>query len=94
MTSISEIPSLDLDLFTDDVLTDPFPVYERIRNAGPVVYLPRYQSYAMGRYADVRAGLADWESFSSAVRRAPRNSSPRFSTRTRLMMLIPLCAIA
>lgn len=66
MTSTSEIPSLDLDLFTDDVLTDPFPVYERIRNAGPVVYLPRYRSYAMGRYADVRAGLADWESFSSA----------------------------
>ncbi|MFD0887463.1 cytochrome P450 [Streptosporangium algeriense] len=59
-------PSLDLDLFCDEALTDPFPGYRRIRDTAPAVHLPRYDAWAMGRYADVRAALSDWESFSSA----------------------------
>lgn len=59
-------PSLDLDLFCDEALADPFPGYRRIRDTAAVVHLPRYDAWAMGRYADVRAALSDWESFSSA----------------------------
>ncbi|MEV7010042.1 cytochrome P450 [Streptosporangium sp. NPDC051022] len=66
MTSIPEGPSLDLDLFDDAALTDPFPNYQIIRDTAPAVYLPHYGSWAMGRYADVRGALSDWESFSSA----------------------------
>ncbi|WP_433368014.1 cytochrome P450 [Streptosporangium sp. CA-115845] len=66
MTSTPQGPSLDLDLFSDEALTDPFPLYQLIRDTAPAVYLPRYDAWALGRYADVRAALADWESFSSA----------------------------
>lgn len=58
--------SQDIDLTSEDYLHDPFPTYERIRAAGPAVYLPRYDAYAVGRYNDVRTVLADWETFSSA----------------------------
>jgi len=58
---------LDIDPFSDEVLANPFPVYERIREAGPVVYFPRYQSYAVARSAEVRAVLKDWQNFSSAL---------------------------
>ncbi|GII62102.1 cytochrome P450 [Sphaerisporangium krabiense] len=66
MTSLAEGPALDLDLFSDAALTDPFPLYRRIRDTAPAVHLPRYGAWAMGRYADVRGALGDWESFSSA----------------------------
>lgn len=36
------IPSLDIDLHSDEVILDPFPVYARMRDLGPVVNLPRH----------------------------------------------------
>ncbi|RKS68258.1 cytochrome P450 [Actinomadura pelletieri DSM 43383] len=62
----SPVPALDLDLFTDEALLDPWPLYQRIRDAGPVCYLSRLNVWAMGRYAQVRAALGDWETYSSA----------------------------
>jgi cytochrome P450 len=60
------VTSLDIDLFSDAALLDPWPLYQRIRDAGPVVYLSRHEVWAMGRYAPVRAALRDWETYSSA----------------------------
>ncbi|NUS58415.1 MAG: cytochrome P450 [Streptomycetaceae bacterium] len=54
------------DPFADDVLADPYPAWARIREAGPAVYLPRHDVWAIGRYADVREALRDHETFSSA----------------------------
>ena len=61
-----EIPADDADLFSDDARVDPYPIYERLREAGPVVHLTRHDLYAISRYDDVRAALMDWETFSSA----------------------------
>ena len=36
----SSTPSWDIDFYSDEVIKDPFPVYERLRELGPVVYLP------------------------------------------------------
>ncbi len=58
---------LDMDPFSDESLNDPFTSYERIRDAGPVVYFERYQNYAVARHAEVQAVLKDWENFSSAL---------------------------
>jgi cytochrome P450 len=52
-------PVLDVDLYADDVLPDSTALWARIREAGPVVWLPRHRMYAMGRFADVRAALRD-----------------------------------
>lgn len=56
----------DLDLFTDEVLTDPYPYLRRLRDAGPAVFLPRHQLWWIGRYDLVRAALGDWQTYSSA----------------------------
>ncbi len=61
----SSVPRFDLDLFSDENLTAPYPVYERFRAAGPVVYLPAIDAYALSRYDDVRAALGNHETFIS-----------------------------
>lgn len=65
-TTTQSRPALDIDLFTDEALLDPFPLYRLIRDAGPAVYLEQHGVWAMGRYAEVRTALDDWETFSSA----------------------------
>ncbi|MFG2543802.1 cytochrome P450 [Streptomyces sp. NPDC048594] len=63
---MSTPPTSDVDLFADDVVLDPYPVYAELRERGPVVHLPENGVYALTRYDVVRDALADWESFSSA----------------------------
>lgn len=60
------IPSTDFDPYATDVLLNPFPHHEALRNLGPVFRLSRYDCYGMARYADVRAALLDWETFVSS----------------------------
>jgi cytochrome P450 len=63
---VSTIPVSDIDLFDDDARIDPYPIYRGLRDMGPVVYMSRHGHYALPRYADVRAALMDWKTFSSA----------------------------
>jgi 4-methoxybenzoate monooxygenase (O-demethylating) len=60
-------PVLDDDPFAHEVLADPDPFHERMREAGPVAYLERYGVWAMARHAEVTDALSDWETFSSAA---------------------------
>lgn len=60
------IPALDIDPFCQAFFDDPYPAHAALRDAGPVVYLPRYDIHAVARYEDVRAMLLDWNSYSSA----------------------------
>jgi len=50
-------PTVDVDLYSRDTLSHPHEAYRAIREAGPVVWLPRNRVWAMGRFADVRAAL-------------------------------------
>ena len=61
------LPVSDADPFALDVLQDPLPFQENLRDAGPVVYLRRYDVFALGRYEQVHAALTDWQSFQSAA---------------------------
>src|ERR1700716_4059235 len=56
-------PSPHLDPFDHDSLEDPAPLHTALRDAGPVVYLNRYDVYAMARYEQVHAALTDWQGF-------------------------------
>lgn len=54
---LDRIPALDLDLFSDASLRDPFEDYRTLRDAGPVVRLDRPDVYAIGRFAETQAAL-------------------------------------
>jgi len=67
MAMAAGVPELDFDPFSRCFLNDPFPDQARLRDAGPVAWLTQYGVYAVGRHAEVRAVLQDWEAFSSAA---------------------------
>src|SRR3954470_14561707 len=61
-----EIPHLDFDPFGIEFFADPFPVHERLREAGPVVYLDKWGVYGVARYEQVHAVLNDPATFCSS----------------------------
>jgi hypothetical protein len=63
----TDLPVSDADPFSHEVLEDPLPMHEQLREAGPVVYLSRYDVYALARYEQVHAALVDWQQFQSAA---------------------------
>lgn len=58
---------IDIDPYADEFLADPWADLERIRAAGPVVFLPAYRVWATARHEEVRAILKDAATFSSAA---------------------------
>jgi cytochrome P450 len=62
---IGAAPWSDHDPYTDEALLDPWPGYKQLRDAGPAVWLSKYDMFALTRYDSVRRALTDWESFPS-----------------------------
>lgn len=62
-----DAPISHADPFSLDILENPLPFQADLRDAGPVVYLDRYDVYAMGRHEQVHAALTDWQGFQSAA---------------------------
>jgi cytochrome P450 len=56
-SSVTKAPELSLDLYADAALRDSRDVFAQIRDAGPVVWLPRHKLFAIGRFENVRAAL-------------------------------------
>ena len=59
------IPILDVDLYSPENIDNPYPAYKAVRDAGPVCELPGTGLLALGRFADLKTALADWETFTS-----------------------------
>jgi cytochrome P450 len=64
--SLTKAADVDVDLWSDANLRDPFPIYAELRALAPVVRLVRHDAYAVTRYAEIRHLLQEWESFTSA----------------------------
>jgi cytochrome P450 len=60
------VPVSTVDVFSDEVLHDPYDCYRTLRDAGSVVYFQKYGCYALTRFATVRDALRDFRAFSSA----------------------------
>ena len=65
MTTRTNAPTSDVDLFTDQALAEPYEIYRELRDLGPVVHLSAHDVYAIPRHAGVRAISRDWEGFTS-----------------------------
>ena len=59
------VPVVDVDLYAPEVLRDSRAEFVQVRDAGPVVWLPRHGMWAMGRFEEVRAALRDNATFLS-----------------------------
>lgn len=57
---------LDIDVFDDAFLADPYSFHPALRDAGSVFYLPKLGVYGMARHAQVSAALKDHATFCSS----------------------------
>jgi cytochrome P450 len=95
----SDIPELDLDPYSDEFLENPYPYYGQMRDAGPVVWLTRYEHYAVPRHAETKVVLEDWETFGSTrgfglhdpEREPPLVDSPEYA---RMLAIPHMCSDA
>ena len=62
---VANAPVSDVDLFSDEALLNPYPIYEQLREMGPVVWLSRLGFFILTRYHDVRGALGNAEVFCS-----------------------------
>jgi cytochrome P450 len=61
-----ELPHSNLDPWDREFLENPFPHYEALRSAGPVVKLDRYGIWAVSHHAVAKQVLDDHETFCSS----------------------------
>lgn len=59
-------PVSEIDPFSHEFLTDPYPYHHQLREAGPVVWLEQYSIWTVARYEDVHRTLNDWQTFCSS----------------------------
>ncbi len=90
MPAISGQPVYDVDLYSDEVLRDPYPHYKALRELGAVVWLPRNGLHAVARFEDVRAALRNPAVFSSAEGVAANEHVNTISRGTTLASDAPL----
>ena len=66
MPAVAEVDS-SLDPFRPENLVDPYPFYARLREIGPVLYLPSRNVYLATTFEAVGTALRDYRTFSSAA---------------------------
>ena len=62
-----DAPSTDYDPYANEVLDDPYPHYEMLRELGPVFYLTKYKAYGIARHAEIDHVLRDPATFCSSA---------------------------
>src|SRR3954463_2288026 len=60
------VPHLDIDPFSIAFFDDLHPAQQRMREAGPLIYLDAWNVYGVARYAEVHAVLNDPATFCSS----------------------------
>jgi cytochrome P450 len=60
-------PVSGVDPFGIEYLLDPYAHHDSLRDPGPVVWLDRWQVWAVARHEQVHAVLSDWKTFCSGA---------------------------
>ena len=63
--AVTDIATYDDDLYSDEAIVDPYGHYQRLRDLGPLVYLSKYDVFAISRFADVKGALLAHTKFRS-----------------------------
>ncbi|PSO14253.1 cytochrome P450 [Bradyrhizobium sp. MOS003] len=90
MPAVPGQPVYDVDLYSDEVLHDPYPHYRALRELGAVVWLPRNGLHVVARFDDVRAALRNPALFSSGQGVAANDHVNEISRGTTLASDAPL----
>ncbi|MFJ4275832.1 transposase family protein [Streptomyces coelicoflavus] len=71
MTEAAAVPASppisDAAPFAAEYPAHPEPLHRRLREAGPVVRLSRYDVHVLARHQEVRVALVDWQTFQSGA---------------------------
>jgi 4-methoxybenzoate monooxygenase (O-demethylating) len=65
--ALADVPVLETDPFSLEVLDDPYPFYKELRDAGPIVFLPAYSCFATGQHDAAQTVLTDHARFISSA---------------------------
>ena len=63
---VTDAPVLDEDPFSDENIANPYPLFERMREMGPAVFVKPHGYYAVGRHAEAGIVASDYQRFSVA----------------------------
>jgi cytochrome P450 len=77
------------DPFDVEIDTDPYGIWQRLRDEAPVYRNERYDFYALSRYHDVEAAHRDPKTFSSAHGTVLEMMSPQTMTTGQMIFLDP-----
>lgn len=68
MNTITPIaPDVDVDPYDAEHLINPYPMHQRLREAGPVVHLPKYNVFGCARHDEVVAVLGNHATWISSA---------------------------
>lgn len=67
---------LGFEPFDPRLFADPYPVYARLRAEAPLYRGPKHAFWTLSRFEDIKAALADHETFSSDARRGGIGITP------------------
>jgi cytochrome P450 len=65
-----------MDLFSDDMRRNPYPAYDRMRDASPVFHLPPFDLWMIFDFEGVKRVLVEHDTFSSDLSHAPGHGNP------------------
>jgi cytochrome P450 len=72
------------DPFASDIVDDPYPVYEWLRDEAPVHFAPKTRTFVLSRYDDVVRALGDTDLLSSDAMRGVLMGQPTGKGEQRL----------
>ena len=82
---MTSAPTYPYDLWTDEVLVDPYSHYRALRDLGPVVWLEAHGVYALPRFDEARAALASASTYCSGQGVAFNDAANQAAGRSLIM---------
>jgi len=87
----ANVPVVEVDPFSNEFLAQPYADHERMREAGAIVWIPKYGIYASARHEEVRTILNDHATYisSAGVGLADFNKETPFRPRSLILEADP-----